>query len=481
MSSADIDTERMKELERLIDKRAMWSVIETCSSLLDWLPAARVPTNDTPANRARAFHNLLREIIDDAQAAYEEAPEDSAARNTLAIGALLGLVTWGPKQPKAQSTRPADSKEVRQGLAGSWLEPPVQANTIRRREHKARLLTEFWFKLYDYIESTPQVPGEPVRSDSGGREQNQSDPTAFEPDGVPAFSTATARPTLRRPTPLARLAGHQKAVVAGAVAVVLGVAALLTWRLLPTTDEPDDPVSIDDVARAEGAGSFVLPLRLDLAPAQLEEINHDKYWQGGAGHVESFTSWFTKQKGVWAENSLVNVTLSGAADKTVRITRIDVDKRNCRAPAGGGTLFYAPVGGSGEDENITFLFDLDLPQPVARDEDGEDYFSRRAITLKPGEAETLSLFVSTRRQDCEYVFRLRVVVPGSKQAVTRTIPEQGSPAFRLTALAKHSDSRPYSAYRALYVGGAASPAQGAFVQADPLAYNDDPATLSQAP
>ncbi|WP_239078113.1 hypothetical protein [Streptomyces sp. SID9124] len=463
----------MKELERLIDRTAAWPVIETCSSLLGWLPEARVPAQDTTPNRARAFRALLCEIVDDAHRAYVNDPGDSAARGTLAVGALLGLVTWGPGQPREQATAPSASKEVRRGLAGSWLDPPVQADTIRRRENRTRLLTEFRHRLHDWVEPSPEARAEP------------SQEARAEPLGSarPGPSRSDDRPPTRSAPrwwsgPLAWLAAHRRIALAGTAAVVIGAAT--TLFLLPGKDGADDILSIDDVARAESAGSFVLPLRLDLTPAQLDRMNHDKYWQSGAGHTASFTSWFDEQKAVWAENSLINVTLSGATDKTVRITRIDIDRGACRAPAGGGTLFYAPVGGSGEDENIGLLFDLDLPQPVAVDERGENYFAKRAITLEPGEAETISLFVSTRRQDCEYRFRLRLVVPGGEKAVTRTIPEEGSPPFRLTALATDDSSLPYSAYRAMYVGGAASPAQGAFVQADPLTYDNDPATLTQA-
>ncbi|MYS38218.1 MULTISPECIES: hypothetical protein [unclassified Streptomyces] len=501
MSSVDLGAEHMKELERLIDSAAAWPVVEKCSSLLGWLPEARVPAQDTTANRARAFRALLGEIVDDAHRAYVDDPGDSAARDTLAVGALLGLVTWGPGQARERATAPSASREVRRGLAGSWLDPPVQADTIRRRENKARLLTEFRHRLHDWVEPVPEPRAEPA---PGPRAEPLASAQPVQPaqpvqsaqpvppvqpaqpvqSAQPAPSGSSDDPPSARPAPrwwsvpLAWSAAHRRTVLAGAAAVVIGAAAMPF--VLQGKDGADEVLSIDDVARAESAGSFVLPLRLDLTPAQLDRMNHDKYWQGGAGHTVSFTSWFDGQKAVWAENSLINVTLSGATDKTVRITRIDIDRGACRAPAGGGTLFYAPVGGSGEDENIGLLFDLDLPQPVAMGKEGENYFSQRAITLEPGEAETISLFVSTHRQDCEYRFRLRLVVPGGKKAVTRTIPEKDSPPFRLTALATNDSSLPYSAYRAMYVGGAASPAQGAFVPADPLTYDNDPATLTEA-
>ncbi|WP_444545248.1 hypothetical protein [Streptomyces fructofermentans] len=457
--------ERMKELEILVGRQATRSVIEGCPYLLDWLPAPRIPVPDTPGERARAFQLLLREIVDQAQDAFNANPQDPVARSTLAVGALFGLVTWGPKETPDQYAPSARSLESRQALAGDWMDPPVAGNTVRRRKYKTRLLAEFRHTLYDHAAPAPSTSSAQASSASRDRAVGES---ADQPQRDAAAVNGTH---LRMPR-----TARTRAVLAAVIAVAVGVAAVVAWQFRPPADSDDDPVSVDDVARVEQAGSFVLPQRLDLGPGRLDEINHDKFWQGGAGHKATFSSWFAEHKAVWAEDSAINVTLSGASDKTVRITGIDLEKHDCRSPAGGGTLFYAPVGGSGEDENIGLLFDMDAPQPTAQDEDGQDYFARRTITLKPGEAETLSLFVRTRRQNCAYSYRLRVVVPGDSKPVWVTIQQD----FRLTALATGADpTHPYSPYRALYVGGAASPAQGAFVRADPVVYNNDPATLME--
>ncbi|MFG2681541.1 hypothetical protein [Streptomyces sp. NPDC048392] len=494
MSSIDHGSEHLQELTRLADEQATRPVIEDCLHLLALLPAASVPTADTPLNRARAFYSLLKDIVQEAQTAYDDRRRSEEVRNTLAVGALFGLVTWTPDQsPGRWASGSSGNRDVRQGIAGEWLHPDPKSKLTPRtvRERKTTLLKLFQHTLYDHAEridaaarSRPWAAGTTAHDGPGPLPDSEPEPVrglrsdASSAGAAPeeAGDVPARRHGARRPWPVSR-----SVTGTGVSVLLLAAAALVTWWALSSDEPAGEPVSVDDVVTSGQAASFVLPLRLDLTPGQLDQINHDQFWRGGGdAKTKTFSSWLDRNRGVQAENARVDVTLSGAAAKTVRITRIDVEKRDCRDPAGGGTLFYAPVGGSGEDENISLAYDLDAQTLFAADAEGQDYFARKSVVLAPGETETLSLYVITRRQDCRYSFLLRVVVPGEKEPVVQRVPEQGPP-FRLTALAEGADpSHPYSAYRALYVGGAASPAAGAFVRAGPRAFTGDPATLAGA-
>ncbi|MFG3152030.1 hypothetical protein ACGF7W_08275 [Streptomyces sp. NPDC048219] len=496
MSSIDHGSEHLEELTRLADERATRPIIECCPHLLALLPPALVPAADTPLNRARAFYSLLKDVVREAQSAYDDLRRSEEVCNTLAVGALFGLVTWRPDQPPGQRiSGSSGNRDVRQGIAGEWLDPDPGTKLTQRtvRERKTSLLKLFQHTLYDHVERIDAEAGvrlpaaeatahdgpgprpEPVREPQPGPVRTPQ-PAASSAGAAPeeAEGVAPRRHGSPRPWPVSR-----RATVAAISVLLLGAAGLVTWWALSSDEPAGDPVSVDDVVTSGQAASFVLPLPLDLTPAQLDQINHDQFWRGGGdAEAKTFSSWLDRNRGAQAEDARVNVTLSGTAAEAVRITRIDVEKRECRDPAGGGTLFYAPVGGSGEDKNINLSFDLDAQAPFAADAEGQDYFAGKSVVLAPGETETLSLYVRTRRQDCRYSFLLRVVVPGAKEPVVQRVPQQGAP-FRLTALAEGADpSHPYSPYRALYVGGAASPAAGAFVRADPLAYTGDPATLA---
>ncbi|MEU6488423.1 hypothetical protein [Streptomyces sp. NPDC046887] len=454
MPSEDFDAARLRELDRLADRGAAPAEIEGCPALLGWLPGARVPQPDTPARRARAVYALFREVVAAAQAGHQADGGDTGARETLAVGALFGLVTWGPGERPDPDRASSANLTVRRALAGSWLSPPIAAETLRRPRTKQRLLTAFRHTLDDHI------------------------PDGRAPHGHPGTEPA------RRRWPVAATAAVLLVVAAG-----YGLYAWGPWhREQPSTsaqgsarvkdrgvDEENTasagaPVKVVSVTRVPlDEASWVFPDARDFSAAELAEI-------GDTGDMRRYDAWFLERDAVPVNAREDRIVLQGDSTRTVRVTDLVVDKK-CGPPL-TGTFFENPS--AGQDTSVVLTADLDEPVADVRSTrpGGEEarYFAGHSLTLKPGEQEVVVVRASTTRFSCAY--NLDFTIVDGDENLVQTVKDHGRP-FRVSADAYDEEkTHPYDAYQRVYVGGVASAARlcgdGTFAPLDPGTFTASP-------
>ncbi|GGW65523.1 hypothetical protein [Streptomyces xantholiticus] len=262
---------------------------------------------------------------------------------------------------------------------------------------------------------------------------------------------------------------RQPYAIGAAMAVVLAAgSAYVLW--IPASETP--PLSVDDVSfLGLSTGDYVFTSTMKLSGSQVEKLKNEDYGKG-----KTFEDWFNENGGVPAGFRTISLTVSGRSKKELRITNIQILKRDC-APPLTGTFFLNGGTNGGESKTRTLFFNLDDRIPEPTDENSEPYFARKSITLKYGETETIVAFVSANERSCGFTFRFTVVVPGHKP-VKREVSNDGKP-FQLTAVAQNfEEQHPYDHYRAMYVGGVAAPVGAGIVPADPSTYNGDPQSLA---
>ena len=221
--------------------------------------------------------------------------------------------------------------------------------------------------------------------------------------------------------------------------------------------------------------SFVIPRRLELTAAELTTMNKQVTTSPSA-----YSNWFTSHGGVIANREVIGITVRGNGSSPVTITDMQIVK-SCGRPLVGGTLFYSPTQGAGPFATDQIGFDLGQqlsigqyipaagPHALAP---GGNFFAKKVITLKPGEPQTLSAFVTAENEYCSFTFRLHVATPEGHPA-TESITDNGKP-FQITADGESGPAAaqvPFSSYKAVYAGGAADPQnQQAFIQVNPTTY-----------
>lgn len=239
------------------------------------------------------------------------------------------------------------------------------------------------------------------------------------------------------------------------------------------------PVAIEEVGQIQTWEdySFVVPGKVVLTSAQLSAMN-----RGVASSPSAYASWFLSRGGVIANKGIIGITVRGNASGPVTITDMQVVK-HCGRPLANGTLFYSPSEGAGPFNTDQIGFDLGQevtigqyipapgPHPLSP---GGNFFAKKVITLKPGEPQTLSAYVTAENEYCSFTFQLHVATP-TGHAVTETITDNGKP-FQISTdgdegIMESGGSVPFSSYRAVYAGGGADTQnQGAFVRVNPATY-----------
>ncbi|MFF1725017.1 hypothetical protein [Streptomyces sviceus] len=269
----------------------------------------------------------------------------------------------------------------------------------------------------------------------------------------------------------AKARGIRRPYAMGAAATAVVLAAGSAYFLWP---EPETlPLSVDGVSfLGLSTGDYVFPSSMKLSAAQVEKLKREDYGKG-----KTFEDWFNANDGVPAHFRTISLTVSGLSKKEVRITNIQILKRNC-APPLTGTYFLNGGTNGGESKTRTLFFNLDDQVPEPTDGNNEPYFARKSITLKYGETETIVAFVNANEHSCGFTFDFTVVVPGRREPVKQKVDNDGSP-FQLTAIAADWEApHPYDHYKAMYVGGVAAPHGTGIVPANPSTYNGDPQSLS---
>jgi hypothetical protein len=264
--------------------------------------------------------------------------------------------------------------------------------------------------------------------------------------------------------------------VATALGTGIGNSIFNAAKGHPSTIGP--PVAIEAISIQPWQDySFVIPRKLVLAHAQLITMNKQ-----GTASPSAYASWFDSHGGVIANRGIIGITVRGNGTGPVTITDMQVVK-HCGRPLAGGTLFYSPTTGAGPFSTDQIGFDLSqqltigqyLPAPGPRTlSPGGNFFAKKVITLKPGEPQTLSAYVTAQNEYCSFTFQLHVATPDGRP-VTETITDNGKP-FQITTDGETGpvgtvNHVPFSSYRVVYAGGAADPQnQQAFVQVNPASY-----------
>ena len=221
--------------------------------------------------------------------------------------------------------------------------------------------------------------------------------------------------------------------------------------------------------------SYVVPRKLELAPAQLAAMNR----RVGVS-VSDYAGWFSQHGGILAHQGTISITVRGNANGRVTISDMELVK-HCRGPLlHGATLFYSPTQGGGAFNTDQIGYNLDsqvsagqfVPGEGTRASAGGNYFSRKVVVLSPGEPQTFSIFVTTTQHYCQFYFQLHTATPDG-HPVTEDIKDGGQ-LFQLTSDGETPGSSRnvrFGSYGALYAGGAANgPHDGAFVHVNPATY-----------
>lgn len=217
-------------------------------------------------------------------------------------------------------------------------------------------------------------------------------------------------------------------------------------RPAPSGAPPVLVTSVTGPASDLAGGDFALPDALRMSSAELRKFDSDV-----AANSAAFTSWYARNGGTVLESATITLALRGNTAEKVQVTDVNVHK-TCGPPL-DGTFFSGYTQGSGD--TVPLGLDLDAADPQAQLRartgagltwTGRDYFKERTLTLGPGERETLSIGVASRRYRCS--FTLELVVATAQGVFTEQIDRQGKP-FTLTAAAIPG-SQPPAGYQAAY-------------------------------
>ncbi len=181
----------------------------------------------------------------------------------------------------------------------------------------------------------------------------------------------------------------------------------------------------------------------------------------------AFVRWFSSRQAYEVGGANTQLVIQNSRDYSIRIIDMNVVK-SCQRPL-VGTLFFG--AGGAEDATVGIGFNLDSSNTDAETARGigwEDwipgYFTNYTISLKPGEQQVFDVYTATTYQACTY--RLQVTILDGERKVYQFIGDGDQP-FRVTAMPGGKSAPIFSDYRFMYLGGAASPHNGAFIRVNP--------------
>jgi hypothetical protein len=250
--------------------------------------------------------------------------------------------------------------------------------------------------------------------------------------------TASQVPDIERPLWRQPLVKIGSAIGVLATATIVAIGSGLGGKIVNFITAPQpprgSPIRIDSVTPLMPwhDDSYVLPYKLLLTPTQLADMNAET-----AGGASAYQRWFHDKHGVQANQGYVQVTISSNYASPVAIREIDIVK-DCQKPL-KSTLFDNRHG-SAEFPIPAIEFNLDKNVPVGQygpppgnghPPPGGNFFTKEEVTVSPHEApQTLSIFVSTQYQYCNFMFRMHTVTDKGERV--ENITDDGQP-FQLTA------------------------------------------------
>ena len=180
----------------------------------------------------------------------------------------------------------------------------------------------------------------------------------------------------------------------------------------------------------------------------------------------AFTDWFFSRGAYEVGGASTQLVVQNNRSYPIRIIDMNVVK-SCGPPL-TGTLFFG--AGGAVDSTIGLGFNLDSSDTDAETARGTGsatwtpgYFDNYTISLDPGEQQVFDIYTVTTSHACAY--RLQATVLDGSKKVYQLIGD-GTEPFRVTAMPGSSGSD-FSAYNAVFLGGAASSGNGAFVRVNP--------------
>jgi hypothetical protein len=182
----------------------------------------------------------------------------------------------------------------------------------------------------------------------------------------------------------------------------------------------------------------------------------------------AFAQWFFSRGAYQIGGASTQLVVENNRDYPIRIIDMNVVK-SCQPPL-TGTLFFG--SGGAVDATVGLGFNLDSSDTDAETARGTGqatwtpgYFDNYTISLEPGEQQVFNIYTVTMSHACTY--RLQLTVLDGAKKVYQLIGDGAEP-FRVTAMPEGSNGGPnFSAYNAVYLGGAASSRSGAFVRVNP--------------
>jgi hypothetical protein len=180
----------------------------------------------------------------------------------------------------------------------------------------------------------------------------------------------------------------------------------------------------------------------------------------------AFAAWFFSRGAYEIGGASTQLVIQNNRSYPIRIIDMNVVK-SCGAPL-TGTLFFG--AGGAVDSTVGLGFNLDSPDTDAEAARGTGpaawtpgYFDNYTISLEPGEQQVFDIYTVTTNQAC--VYRLQATVLDGSKKVYQLIGDGAEP-FRVTAM-PGSAGPDFAAYKAVFMGGAASSGNGAFVRVNP--------------
>jgi hypothetical protein len=181
----------------------------------------------------------------------------------------------------------------------------------------------------------------------------------------------------------------------------------------------------------------------------------------------AFAQWFFSRGAYQIGGASTQLVVQNSHSYPVRIIDMNV-VRSCQPPL-MGTLFFG--AGGAVDATVGLGFDLDSSDTDAETARGTGqatwtpgYFDNYTISLQAGEQQVFDIYTVTMSHACTY--RLQVTILDGAKRVYQLIGD-GSEPFRVTAMPGGRNGPNFSAYNAVYMGGAASSRNGAFVRVNP--------------
>lgn len=432
------------DFRQLADQTATTTVLEGCPALLALPLVQDLAPNDSQQAAARILQKLLYCTLDLAFAAHQKTPDNVEAADTIAAGAIMGLVSTSPGQIRPEAGKfivvVKGRKEARQNLATQWAGSNRTNNARGTRDYEVVYLSTFRQYLHTSIEN-----GElrsryidayrPATVAAPEAETPVSGDEVPPPDEVVIQAVPSAQP---EPKGLESKVEprHRRWIWGPCIAALVGALAagvFLAWpesaapKIGVVVDTNRDHLVLDPAKFPPIGGSYVTnqPIERVPPPPQLQD-SCDGRWAWA--HSPTLQS-------VDADFSIARVDLTPLSHAAT-IVGAQVHYDNNQTPAIKGTYLTCPGRGGNLPPN-TIDVDLDSGK-VAFYPGGSDQPATLNLQIAKGATETL--IVEGDTIDRFYRWRLELAINDGHSIRALTI---GSSGYAFGTAASHPEVKPF--------------------------------------